>query len=135
MRLALIMSFKFAEYTIADYEVFWVGKLTFGFVNLRPITRHHLLVCPIRIVPRFIDLQPDELSEMTSVSSLIAQKVHNGRSNLAIQDGPEAGQTVSHVHVHIIPADAPLQVDSRGPDRTPQDMQEEADLIRSLLES
>lgn len=27
----------------------------------------------------------------------------DGSFNIAIQDGPEAGQTVSHVHVHIIP--------------------------------
>ncbi|KUI68766.1 Bis(5'-nucleosyl)-tetraphosphatase [asymmetrical] [Cytospora mali] len=26
-----------------------------------------------------------------------------GSFNIAVQDGPEAGQTVSHVHVHIIP--------------------------------
>ncbi|KAK3688560.1 HIT-like domain-containing protein [Podospora appendiculata] len=26
-----------------------------------------------------------------------------GSFNIAIQDGPEAGQTVSHVHVHVIP--------------------------------
>ena len=30
---------------------------------------------------------------------------HYGASSLtlAIQDGPEAGQTVSHVHVHVLP--------------------------------
>ena len=26
-----------------------------------------------------------------------------GSFNIAVQDGPEAGQTVSHVHVHVIP--------------------------------
>jgi bis(5'-adenosyl)-triphosphatase len=26
-----------------------------------------------------------------------------GSFNIALQDGPEAGQTVSHVHVHVIP--------------------------------
>ncbi|ROW09405.1 hypothetical protein VMCG_02401 [Cytospora schulzeri] len=29
--------------------------------------------------------------------------IEAGSFNIAVQDGPEAGQTVSHVHVHIIP--------------------------------
>lgn len=27
----------------------------------------------------------------------------NGSFNIALQDGPDAGQSVSHVHVHVIP--------------------------------
>ena len=30
-------------------------------------------------------------------------RLENGSFNIAIQDGKEAGQTVPHVHCHIIP--------------------------------
>ncbi|KAK0637259.1 HIT-like domain-containing protein [Bombardia bombarda] len=31
------------------------------------------------------------------------EETETGSFNIALQDGPEAGQTVSHVHVHVIP--------------------------------
>jgi bis(5'-adenosyl)-triphosphatase len=31
------------------------------------------------------------------------QQQPGGSFNIAVQDGPEAGQTVAHVHVHVIP--------------------------------
>nr|XP_007146925.1 hypothetical protein PHAVU_006G082400g [Phaseolus vulgaris]ESW18919.1 hypothetical protein PHAVU_006G082400g [Phaseolus vulgaris] len=67
----------------------------------------HVLVCPKREVKRFVDLTADETSDLW----LTAQKVgtqlesyHKASSlTLAIQDGPQAGQTVPHVHIHLIP--------------------------------
>ena len=43
----------------------------------------------------------DNLSSSDPLSS--ASALANGSFNIAIQDGPESGQTVPHVHCHIIP--------------------------------
>lgn len=41
-----------------------------------------------------------------------------GSFNLALQDGPEAGQTVAHVHVHVIPR---IRGSTAKPAETPSD--------------
>lgn len=42
-------------------------------------------------------------SSSPSSSSQQQQQQQGGSFNIAVQDGPEAGQTVAHVHVHVIP--------------------------------
>lgn len=43
--------------------------------------------------------KPASSSSLLSISS----SSPNGSFNIAIQDGPESGQTVPHVHCHVIP--------------------------------
>lgn len=104
-------------------------------VNLRPIRTNHILVCPLRPVSRFSDLYVSEIQELMRVSALISKQLADGVSSIAVQDGPEAGQSVDHVHVHIIPRQpgAVLEVDSDRPDRTEQEMSEEARILRENL--
>ncbi|XP_077429583.1 bis(5'-adenosyl)-triphosphatase isoform X2 [Vanacampus margaritifer] len=69
-----------------------------------------VLVCPLRQVERFRDLRPDEVKDLFSTTQRVAnlvEKHFNATSlTIAIQDGPEAGQTVKHVHVHVLPRKA-----------------------------
>ncbi|KAK5660339.1 hypothetical protein OQA88_12880 [Cercophora sp. LCS_1] len=46
---------------------------------------------------------PSQSSTAQRVSLVQPPAEYNGSFNIALQDGPEAGQTVPHVHVHIIP--------------------------------
>lgn len=56
---------------------------------------------------RLIDLSPAETTDLFTTMQLIQRlltKLYNpGSFTIAVQDGPEAGQTVPHVHVHVIP--------------------------------
>ena len=45
----------------------------------------------------------DFFRTVQSVSSFIKHHFKADALNIAIQDGPEAGQTVPHLHTHIIP--------------------------------
>uniref|UniRef100_A0A5F9D3F2 Bis(5'-adenosyl)-triphosphatase n=1 Tax=Oryctolagus cuniculus TaxID=9986 RepID=A0A5F9D3F2_RABIT len=69
-----------------------------------------VLVCPLRPVERFRDLRPDEVADLfqaTQRVGTVVEKHFQGTSlTFSIQDGPEAGQTVKHVHVHILPRKA-----------------------------
>ncbi|KAG0252596.1 hypothetical protein DFQ27_007956, partial [Actinomortierella ambigua] len=60
-----------------------------------------------RPCPRFLDLSPDEVADMFQtahrVGKVIEREYHATSLTIACQDGPNAGQTVPHVHVHIIP--------------------------------
>nr|XP_028955371.1 bifunctional bis(5'-adenosyl)-triphosphatase/adenylylsulfatase FHIT [Malus domestica] len=100
-------SFKFGPYNIDSREVFYSTKLSYALVNLRPLVPGHVLVCPRREVKRFVDLTADETSDLWITAQRVGSRLesyHKASSlTLAIQDGPEAGQTVPHVHIHILP--------------------------------
>ncbi|CAM2116576.1 unnamed protein product [Caretta caretta] len=66
-----------------------------------------VLVCPLRPVERFRDLRPEEVVDLFQTTQIVGNVVEKhfcGTSlTISIQDGPEAGQTVKHVHVHVLP--------------------------------
>eukprot|EP00879_Flechtneria_rotunda_P017985 GHRR01018849.1.p1 GENE.GHRR01018849.1~~GHRR01018849.1.p1 ORF type:complete len:204 (+),score=56.53 GHRR01018849.1:171-782(+) len=99
--------FWFGPWPIHADEVFAETQLSFAFVNLKPIVPGHVLVSPMRVVPRFADLTPAEVSDLWQLAQLVGQTLepHYGANSLtlAVQDGPDAGQTVPHVHVHVLP--------------------------------
>ncbi|XP_053153860.1 bis(5'-adenosyl)-triphosphatase-like, partial [Hemicordylus capensis] len=74
------------------------------------LCKSDVLICPLRPVERFRDLRPEEVSDLFRTTQLVGNVVeqHFGGTSLtiAVQDGPEAGQTVKHVHVHILPRKA-----------------------------
>lgn len=97
---------KFGPFTVTN-QVFYRTKLSFALVNLKPILPGHVLVCPRRVTSRVLDLSPQETADFFStvrtVSAAIERAYNADSLNIAIQDGPLAGQTVPHVHCHIIP--------------------------------
>lgn len=72
-----------------------------------PVVPGHVLVIPRRVVPRFKDMTPEEIGDMWVTAQKIAAAVEREYSatsvTFAIQDGPQAGQTIPHVHIHILP--------------------------------
>ncbi|XP_066472489.1 bis(5'-adenosyl)-triphosphatase [Tiliqua scincoides] len=104
------MSLRFGQHLIKPSVVFLKTELTFALVNRKPVVPGHVLVCPLRPVERFRDLRPEEVADLFRTTQLVGNAVerHFGGTSLtiAVQDGPEAGQTVKHVHVHILPRKA-----------------------------
>ncbi|CAD5226767.1 unnamed protein product [Bursaphelenchus xylophilus] len=97
----------FAEIPIPPEQVFIKSEHSFAFVNIKPVVEGHVLVSPIRKVKRLTDLDDKETADLFIVAKKV-QKVLEDHYNLTsttvcIQDGPDAGQTVPHVHVHILP--------------------------------
>ncbi|GAA5850906.1 hypothetical protein JCM8547_009128 [Rhodosporidiobolus lusitaniae] len=108
MAAPVLSSLRFASFKIPN-QVFYLSasRLTFALVNLKPLVPGHVLVVPTRVIPRFADLTPDEVSDLFSsvhaISKVIEKEYKAQALNIALQDGPLAGQSVPHVHVHIIP--------------------------------
>ncbi|KAH9869063.1 hypothetical protein J1614_008140 [Plenodomus biglobosus] len=88
-------------------QVFHLTRLSFAIVNLKPLLPGHVLVSPRRVVPRFNDLSATEVQDLFATVQRVSRMVERvfGASalNIAIQDGVDAGQSVPHVHAHIIP--------------------------------
>lgn len=151
--------YYFGPYKIDQNEVFFTTELSFALVNLRPVVPGHVLVCPKRLVKRFVDLTAEEATDLWLSAQKIGSKLesHFKASSLTftIQDGPEAGQTVPHVHIHILPRKGgdfekndevydvidrkekelkeKLDLDKERKDRTRDEMAQEADEFRALF--
>ena len=72
-----------------------------------PISRGHTLIVPTRHVGLFFDLNDQEqtevLSTLRSVKDELVDLYAPDGFNVGFNDGPAAGQTVDHCHVHVIP--------------------------------
>lgn len=96
----------FHRFVVTD-QVFYLLKHTFALVNLRPIVPGHVLVVLRRIVPRLnmltIEESTDYFLTVQKVAKMIQEQYKADALNIAIQDGVYAGQSVPHLHTHIIP--------------------------------
>ncbi|KAI8906900.1 HIT-like domain-containing protein [Gorgonomyces haynaldii] len=150
--------FLFGPWKIRNSEIFYCTPLTFAFVNLKPVVPGHVLLSPHRVVQRFQDLtkeEVDDLFESVQVVGKMIEQFHNASSlTITVQDGPQAGQSVPHVHVHVMPrikgdyldnddiygdinkSEKQMNVDNESRQaRTEDDMAQEAAQYRPLLKS
>lgn len=82
-----------------------------------PVSLGHSLVIPKRHVGSFFEITPDEraaLLELLDQAKAAAQAEFHPEYNIGINDGPAAGQTVPHLHIHLIPRFRGDQTDPRG---------------------
>lgn len=105
-------SLLFAQFKIKASQIFYKSPsgLTAAIVNLKPIVPGHVLIIPTRVVPRLSGLTEDEYDDLFRTTRIVQAKIEEyygaSASNVAIQDGKAAGQSVFHVHVHILPRSA-----------------------------
>ena len=78
-----------------------------AILDIRPFTRGHTLVLPKRHTLDLTDTPPETLADMITVGQRIARAARATEladaTNIAINDGRAAFQTVSHVHLHVLP--------------------------------
>ncbi|KAK6427376.1 Dinucleoside triphosphate hydrolase [Oleoguttula sp. CCFEE 5521] len=99
-------------------QVFHTTPHSFALVNLKPLLPGHVLVSPMRVNPLLADLSHEELSDLfltvTRVQKTLKRLYKADAFNVAIQDGEAAGQSVKHVHCHVIPR---IKDDAGGDDK------------------
>ncbi|GAB3361525.1 HIT family protein [Giesbergeria sinuosa] len=83
-----------------------------------PVSPGHSLVIPKRHVGSFFEVSPDERTALFELLEQAKQSVeaelHPDGFNIGINDGPAAGQTVPHLHIHLIPRYLGDLADPRG---------------------
>jgi diadenosine tetraphosphate (Ap4A) HIT family hydrolase len=82
------------------------------------VTEGHTLVLPRRHVASIFDLTEQEQAAVwrlvAQVRAMLLAELSPDGFNIGLNDGPAAGQTVMHAHVHIIPRRAGDVADPRG---------------------
>lgn len=83
-----------------------------------PVAAGHTLVVPRRHVPSLFDLPEAELAAVwalvAEVRGLLVAEFGPDGFTVGLNDGPAAGQTVPHAHVHVIPRRTGDVPDPRG---------------------
>jgi len=83
-----------------------------------PISPGHTLVIPNRHIGSFFELSPEErqslLDLLDAAKLVLDSELKPDGYNIGINDGPSAGQTVPHLHIHLIPRYNGDQTDPRG---------------------
>ena len=87
----------------------WVGNndLAFAIRDRFPVSPGHTLVLTRRVVPSWFDATREEQTAIFELvdrmKAALDAELHPSGYNIGFNVGPVAGQTVMHLHVHVIP--------------------------------
>lgn len=87
-----------------------------AFLDIQPLARGHALVIPKVHAEKLEDADPEDAGALLRAAQTLAPRlcaaVGAQDATIAINNGPDAGQEVPHVHLHIVPRQAG---DAAGP--------------------
>lgn len=87
-------------------DIIYEDDFCLAFKDIHPQAPVHFLVIPKKPIPRLTDAEPEDhklMGHLLLTAKRVAEKA--GLSNgyrLVINNGPDGGQTVYHLHLHIL---------------------------------
>jgi diadenosine tetraphosphate (Ap4A) HIT family hydrolase len=82
-------------------------ELAYSARDSYPASPGHTVVIPRRHVSSFFDLTPEEVAACMGLikeeKKIIDEEFNPDGYNIGVNVGPAAGQSIFHVHIHIIP--------------------------------
>lgn len=94
------------------------NELSIALLDGFPVSPGHMLIIPKRHIASFFEATEQEQTALfkllTEVRELVLKKHSPVGFNIGINDGVPSGQTVMHLHIHLIPRYAGDQPDPRG---------------------
>ena len=97
---------KIIDGEIPCHKVYEDDKIL-AFLDIQPLTRGHTLVIPKEHASSMDKLSQDSAAALGKALPTVSKAVLNVTGaiayNLVQNNGKEAGMSISHVHVHIIP--------------------------------
>lgn len=85
-----------------------------AFLDRFPSAPGHMLVIPRAHVSHVLDLSRAELDAVVDLALRARADCISPDATIGINDGPAAGQTVPHMHLHVIPRNPGDHPDPRG---------------------
>lgn len=94
------------------------SKLALAIFDQYPVSEGHLLIIPRRHVKNYFDLTHSEKKEIDQLiqagKEMLDRRFKPDGYNIGINNGEAAGQTIFHVHIHLIPRYFGDLADPRG---------------------
>ena len=91
----------------SEREIIASSPLSVAFYDGFPVSPGHALIIPKRHVSSFFDLSQEERQDLLnladSVKRIVEERYHPDGYNIGINVGEAAGQSIFHVHMHLIP--------------------------------
>jgi len=82
-------------------------KLAYAIFDKFPVTQGHSLVIPKNHISNYFELdfnaQISIIKLVNKLKEIIDKKFNPDGYNIGINIGDSAGQTINHVHIHVIP--------------------------------
>ena len=87
--------------------IVYEDDLVLAFRDANPKAPTHVLIVPKKCIPRLAEARPSDqpmLGHLLLKAAEVAEKVGlaQGGYRLVINNGPDGGETVPHLHVHIL---------------------------------
>ena len=83
------------------------ARMAYSVYDKYPVNPGHALIIPVRHCSNYFDLTQKEQdacwSMLNKVKVIIEERYNPDGFNIGINIGHAAGQTISHVHIHLIP--------------------------------
>ena len=98
----------------------WVAAnaLAFAILDGFPVSPGHTLIVPKREIPTWFDASKEEQHAMLELIDMVKQELDSefrpDGYNVGFNAGEAAGQTVMHLHLHVIPRYRGDVADPRG---------------------
>jgi len=87
-------------------DIVYEDETTLAFKDINPQAPIHILVIPKRPIPKLADAVPEDqilMGNLLFTAKRVAEKqgIQDGY-RVVINNGPDAGQTVFHLHLHVL---------------------------------
>ena len=114
---------------VEDKDYLIENETAVSFLDSYPLTEGHTLIIPKRHISEIFELDSKEHADIWEIinatKKLLSDTLSPDGFNIGVNVGKEAGQTVNHAHLHLIPRYKGDVADPRGgirwviPDKAP----------------
>ena len=103
---------------VSESDVISANNLAIAFYDKFPVNEGHVLIVPKRHVETFFDATLEEIHAVNllifEVKEILEVKFNPDGYNIGVNVGYTAGQTIFHLHYHVIPRYSGDVSDPRG---------------------
>jgi diadenosine tetraphosphate (Ap4A) HIT family hydrolase len=91
-----------------EKEIVFENNFFYATRDSYPVTKLHTLIIPKRHFQSYFDMNIDEINSINSILNNQKNEIKKldpevTAFNIGINDGKDAGQSIYHLHVHLIP--------------------------------
>ena len=91
-----------------EREIVYENKFFYATRDSYPVTEFHTLIILKRHIQSYFDMNNDEINSLNKILNVQRKVIMELDStvtafNIGINDGKEAGQSIPHLHIHLIP--------------------------------